>query len=153
MELYNLITNIRNTNKEQEIKKVIDTVRNNLSNLTEERTCFIYSSYLYQELQKNNINSRIVSTKDLLCEYEHRFVLVPDNIEEETYFLIDLTYSQFDKKEPLFDKLLKDGYQQINNDLWNFYLSQVTREEKGISSSLSDAYFGINNSYKNKSSY
>jgi len=150
MELYNMITNIKNANKEEEIKKAIEITKNNLSNLTEERTCFIYSSYIYQELQKNHINSRIISTKDLSYEYEHRFILVPDNVEEETYFLIDLTYSQFNTKEPLFDKLSNNGYQKINNDLWTFYLSQVTQNEKGINLSLSDTYFDIKKSSKNK---
>jgi len=139
MELYDLMKNIRKTDYEQAIINTINKTKNKLTSLTEERTCFLYSSYIYEELKNNHIPARIISTKDLNYDYEHRFVLVP-NTNEDNYFIIDLTFSQFNNKE-LFNDLLNKGYQKINNDLLSFYLPVVTNDNKDIEVSLDDIFY------------
>ena len=144
MELYDWMKNIRKTNVEEEIKNSIITTKEKLNNLTEDRTCFIYSSYLYEELKNKHIPARIISTKDLGYDYEHRFVLVSNEIEEDNYYLIDLTFSQFlqkNEKNPLFLSLLENGYQEINNDLWTFYIEYVTGNQNEIPFSLDKIFY------------
>lgn len=144
MDLYNMMRNIRNINTEEEIKKSIEKVKETLRNITENKRCFIYSSYVYEELRNNHITSRIISTKDLGYNYEHRFVLVPNEIEEDSYFLIDLTFKQFINQEVdnvIFKTLLEDGYQKINNDLWFFYLQYATGNVEQIPCSLDNAFY------------
>lgn len=139
-----MMKNIRNTNTEQEIKKSIEIVKEKLNSLTDDRTCFIYSSYVYEELRNNHITSRIISTKDLGYDYEHRFVLVPNDVEEDNYFLIDLTFKQFTNQEVdnvIFKTLLEDGYQKISNDLWFFYLQYATGNVEQIPCSLDNAFY------------
>lgn len=74
----NYLTNITKINYEEEIKKVIEKVNTTYKDLIKEQTCFLYSSFIYEELKNKHIISRIISTKDLGIEYEHRFVLVKE---------------------------------------------------------------------------
>ena len=50
MNLMDKILNIKNVNYEECIKKAIQKTKIELKDLDEERMCFIYSSYLYQNL-------------------------------------------------------------------------------------------------------
>ena len=69
--------------------------------------------------------------------FSHRFVLVYDN---NYYYLLDLTYKQFLNKDARFLKLLKEGYQKINNDDFNYYLKNIlTSEFKN--KDLEDAFY------------
>ncbi len=84
---------------------------------------FIWESKRYVSL------AYIVDTDDLGFDYKHRFVLVPDN---NLYYLVDLTYKQFGKDDDILSKLYNEGYELIDNDKYNYYLSKVTGSEKDI---------------------
>lgn len=151
MELYDLMKNIRNISKEDEIIKAIAKTKEKLNGLTEERMCKVYSSAIYDELQKAHVSSRIIKTTDLMPGYDHTFVLVPENSAQEKYYLIDLTISQFPKEQSgVFTHLENNGYQLINNDTWFFYLQHITNN-KEITCSLDEAYYHSLNkkNYKN----
>lgn len=127
MDLFNMMSNIRNTSIEEEIKKTINSVKNTYSNLDIERTCMLYSSIVHENLSKKHIPSRIISTKDLGINYEHRFIIVKNDNKAENYFLIDLTYNQFFNKVPdEFLELSKNGYQIINNEKFKDYIITIT---------------------------
>ncbi len=137
MNLMDKILNIKNVNYEECIKKAIQKTKIELKDLDEERMCFIYSSYLYQNLLEFHLLARIIDTKDLGFSFSHRFVLVYDN---NYYYLLDLTYKQFLNKDARFLKLLKEGYQKINNDDFNYYLKNIlTSEFKN--KDLEDAFY------------
>lgn len=121
-------------NKEDKIKSCIKKVKLELSDLVEEQTCKIYSSYVSDELYKNHVINRIIRTGDL-SSYDHHFVLVPK--DGDNYFLIDLTYSQF--KNDTFKNLLNDGYIVIKKDELNNYLRIVT--SKSLNKEIDDIYF------------
>ncbi len=122
MDLFSKMTNITGINLEEEIITSIKKVKEDLNHLTEERTCKIYSSFLYQELLKQHIPCKVINTLDLGFSYEHHFILIPNN---NTYYLVDLTFSQFSYQENLLDFLLKNGYQEISDFEFNAYLLAV----------------------------
>lgn len=120
----NYLTNITKVNYEEEIKKIIEKVNNKYKDLIKEQTCFLYSSFINEELKSKHIISRIISTKDLGIDYEHRFVLVK---EKEKYYIIDLTYNQFFNKVPeKFYKLNNNGYQIMNKEEIKEYIMSFT---------------------------
>ena len=127
MDLYSRLKNISGTNNEDELIKAISTVRTKLNNLVEERMCKVYSSFLLKELNSSHVPARIINTLDLVLEYEHTFLLVPSN--DIGYFLVDLTFSQFEVESEVFLKLLSNGYQYIDDDSFNNYLSIVISRE------------------------
>ena len=137
MNLMDKILNIKNVNYEECIKKAIQKTKIELKDLDEERMCFIYSSYLYQNLLEFHLLARIIDTKDLGFSFSHRFVLVYDN---NYYYLLDLTYKQFLNKDARFLKLLKEGYQQINNTDFNYYLKNILTSELK-NKDLEDAFY------------
>ena len=122
MILGNLL-NVKNNDIEKIIKSTIKDVNEELDGLHPEQTCLIYSSYVYRALKNVNINARIINTVDLGFDYRHFFTLVPDN---KSFYIIDLTFSQFNNKT--MPKLLKDGYQEVNDQEFNKYLDIVTKE-------------------------
>ncbi len=124
MNLYDKMLNISGKDIEEEIKKSIIETKQQLIGLDQDRMCLIYSSYLYQNLKKRHILAHIIDTKDLGFDFNHRFILVYD----KDYYLLDLTYSQFLDDNPIFIKLLNDGYQKINNKDFLMYLKIVVRE-------------------------
>lgn len=124
MNLYDKMLNISGKDIEEEIKKSIIETKQQLICLDQDRMCLIYSSYLYQNLKKRHILAHIIDTKDLGFDFNHRFILVYD----KDYYLLDLTYSQFLDDNPIFIKLLNDGYQKINNKDFLMYLKIVVRE-------------------------
>lgn len=127
MELYDMMTNILGKNTEAELVSAISCVKEKLKCLDEDRMCKVYSSFLSEELLKRHIPSRLINTSDLNLDYEHVFVLVKRN-DIESYFLVDLTFSQFDSYSVYFSKLLIKGYQSIDDKGLNYYLSLVTKE-------------------------
>lgn len=140
MELYDLINNIKGNNNEEVLKEKIKIVKERLNGLTEERTCKIYSSMLYEELKSESVPSRLISTNDIGAIFDHYFVLVPDNVEG--FYVADLTFSQFNKDEIELLPLLKNGYMFMDNDLFKKYINIVAWGNKDIS--INDLY------YKNK---
>ncbi len=122
-------------NKEDQIKESIKKTRYDLRNIVESQRCKIYSSYLSDVLNKKHILNKIIKTGDF-SNYDHHFILVPKS--QELYYLIDLTYSQFNNNE-YFDDLLKDGYTIVNESMLFIYLSIVTGQV--INQSIDSIYF------------
>ena len=122
MDLYSLL-NIGNNDVESSIKTSIEETISDLNGLIDEGTCKIYSSYLYKHLKDKHIVSKIVDTKnDLLLDYQYWYVEVPVN--ENSNYVIDLTYSQFGCDE-VFSKMYNDGYQLLSNEMYEKYLSNI----------------------------
>ena len=130
MSLYDRMLNIANLNKESIIKRAIENTKSDLDGLDYERMCLVYSSYLYENLKDMSCLAYIVDTDDLGFDYKHRFVLVP--VDDSNYYLADLTYKQFGKDDDILSKLSSDGYEKIDNEKYNYYLSKVTGSEKDI---------------------
>ena len=126
MDLMKKIFNIKGVNYEECIKKAIQKTKIELKNLDEKQMCFVYSSYLYQNLLEQHLLAHIIDTKDLGFSFCHRFVLAYDGIN---YYLLDLTYKQFLNKDAKFLKLLTDGYQTITDREFNYYLKNVLGKE------------------------
>ena len=129
MSLYDRMLNITNLDKESIIRKAIENTKSDLDGLEYERMCLVYNWYLYENLKDMSCLAYIVDTDDLGFHYKHRFVLVPDN---NLYYLVDLTYKQFGKDDDILSKLSSDGYEKIDNEKYNYYLSKVTGSEKDI---------------------
>ena len=129
MSLYDRMLNIANIDKESIIRKAIENTKSDLEGLDYERMCLVYNWYLYENLKDMSCLAYIVDTDDLGFDYKHRFVLVPDN---NLYYLVDLTYKQFGKEDKVLNKLYTDGYQEIDSDKYNYYISIVTGSNKDI---------------------
>ena len=130
MSLYDRMLNIANIDKESIIRKAIENSKRDLDGLDYERMCLVYSSYLYENLKELSCLAYIIDTNDLGFDYKHRFVLVP--VDDSNYYLADLTYKQFGKKDEVLNKLYNDGYEKIDNDKYNYYLNKVTGSDKNI---------------------
>ena len=120
-------SNILNVNKEEAIQEVVNKTKSELEGLTTERTCKVYSDYISRNLHSKNILHRNIDTKDYGYDYSHKFCIVPN---EEDYYLIDLTYSQFNNYE--FVDLLIDGYTDITKDELKRYMDIVGNSKKDI---------------------
>ena len=140
MNLIDKIFNIEDINYEECIKKAILKTKLELQSLDEERMCLIYSSYLYQNLLEYHLLAHLIDTKDLGFSFCHHFVLAYDVID---YYLMDLTYKQFLRKDAIFLKLLSDGYQKIDNLQFNHYLKSILRNEF-IKKDLNDIFVSSN---------
>ena len=105
MKIENII-NIKGVSLEEKIKRTIDETKDELSGLTTETTCMIYSSYLSENLRREHIAHEIVSTKEYEYPYEHIFIVVPK--DEKSSYIVDLTYEQFQSNK--FPELLQKGY-------------------------------------------
>ena len=123
------ILSINQVDQESAIQKSIEETRKELSGLTEDLTCRIYSRVLTSFLRKNHILPVRIDTQDLDCPYSHIFHLVPLNNEE--FYLIDLTYSQFNSHD--FEELSKKGYIKVKNESFNDYLEIVGKNRPNIS--------------------
>lgn len=77
MNLFERMQNIGNKDYEKEIQEAIKEVREELKNLTIERMCKVYNSYLCDKLVKKHIVAHLINTLDLGLSYEHIFVLTP----------------------------------------------------------------------------
>ena len=130
MSLYDRMLNIANIDKESIIRKAIENTKSDLDGLDYERMCLVYSSYLYENLKDMSCLAYIIDTNDLGLSYKHRFVLVP--VDNNNYYLADLTYKQFGKDDDILSKLSSDGYEKIDNDKYNYYLNKVTGSDKDI---------------------
>ena len=146
MELFERMKNIYGFNNEIELKKAIAKIKEELSYLTEERTCKIYSNYLLDELKKHHISARMINSKDLGFDYEHVFVLVLNNTGGG-YLLADLTFSQFNSHNNNFTKLLTDGYQEVTEIEFIYYLSIISGSRDPQIFNL-DSIFLTDNNFK-----
>ena len=137
-DLYDLV-NLSNIPLEKRIQLSIYETKKELQELTTERTCKLYSRYLFSNLTKNHIVSKIISTKDLGAEYDHFFNLVPINTLE--YYLIDLTYPQFQNNK-VFKELYEKGYEKVTDLNFYLYYAIVTGEQSRVS--IHDAFMKSN---------
>ena len=127
MKLEDLL-NLDGIEIEDKIVDSIDDVRVELRDLTTDLTCKIYSSYMREALGNRHLISRIVNTKELGLPYEHLFNVVVDGVDN--YYLIDLTYKQFNNNE--FIDLLLQGFMKINDETFNRYLEIVGKDKINI---------------------
>ena len=139
MDLYKLMTNIQNISYEDEIIRTIAKIKRDLQDLTEERTCKIYSGHIYADLKAKHIPARIINTLDLGGHYEHEFILVPSN-EKEKYYIVDLTFLQFPNNLE-FNFLLQNGYILADNSILSAYLDVISPNLKGMVFRPSDVYY------------
>ena len=135
------ILNIKNQDIKQIIEDSIKETQELLKGLDYNQTCLIYSSLLFEILRRKNILVHIINTKDL-GYYEHQFLLVYDGIN---YYLIDLTYKQFNNK--YLNNLLANNYTLIDDFNFNKYLQIITNSNLSINLSDIFVYRG-NNSIK-----
>lgn len=121
--LYDIL-NIKKIDIEKMIREVIIKTKKELVNLDKERTCLIYTSYLYQNLQDENILSYIVDTmEDLGKDFQHRFIVIPK--DEDSNYVLDLTVSQFGENL-VFKNMESFGYQLLNKDEYDLYIEYVS---------------------------
>lgn len=131
MNFYEKLINIKGLDLNKEIRDVISEVKSYYEDLTIDRTCYIYSSKIYDELKKRGISAHLINTNELDFRYEHYFVLVP--IDEKDYYLIDPTYGQFNSYE-IIQELLLNSYVKLDNEIWNKYIETIDDSKKiGIS--------------------
>lgn len=127
------ILNIRNQDIEVVIRDSIKEVKEKLRGLDYNQTCLIYSSALFEILKRKNILVHIINTLDLGYSFEHQFLLVYDG---NKYFLIDLTYKQFNDNS--LSDLNENGYIEIDDNIFKFYLKVVTNND--LTMDLSEAF-------------
>lgn len=139
MELYEMMKNISGRCNENVLVDAIDDTKDELNGLVEERMCKIYSSYLYERLKRQHISVRIINTLDLGIDYEHYFLLVLN--EMDGYYLVDLTFSQFDVNDEDFAKLKDTGYQILDDNFLNKYLYVVSLGKNNNYCHVTDLYF------------
>jgi len=148
MDLYKMMQNIRGYNYEEYLIISIENVKKALEGLTEERMCKIYSGFLFEELKKNHVPVRIINTFELGVDYEHFFLVIPSNKEDEKYFIADLTFSQFNVEDEIFKDLINKGYQLVDDDLFNFYLKNIAKNQTLNYVHIADAFFLLDQTKK-----
>ena len=131
------------------IKEETDYIK--IDNPTLDRVCKIVSTNINDRLKKENIDSKIINTKNIYDMYEHEFVLSSfiDLDNNVTYYLIDPTYSQFmdkgeydfkaiyppdilkkdDEGKKLLNNLLEYGYSKVNDNDIKRYIGSLLFEE------------------------
>ena len=139
MDLYDKMLNINNLDIEEEIKLTISDVKKELSELTTDQTCKIYSSMIYEKLKEKGILSKLIDTENFGNDFSHMFVIALDNNDK---YLIDLTYEQFKEKEKLND-LLTNGYIKIDDETFKDYLEIVLKSKNSFS--IDDALYQSKN--------
>ena len=127
MNIYDLL-NIGNVDIENSILEVVEETREQLQGLDTDLTCKLYSSAVFDNLNKRHILNRMIETYDLECSYNHRFNMVLDG---ENYYIIDLTYEQFKSEE--LPELKKNGFMLMNDDTFKHYLEIVGYSSINIS--------------------
>lgn len=139
MNLYDKMLNINNLDVEEEIKSTVNDVKNELSELTTDQTCKIYSSMIYEKLKEKGVLSKLIDTENFGNDFSHMFVIALDNTDK---YLIDLTYEQFKEKEKLND-LLTNGYIKIDDETFKDYLEIVLKSKNSFS--IDDALYQSKN--------
>ena len=127
------LLNLDGKTVDEKIKRSIAKTKEELSNLDTERMCMVYSGYLLDNLRREHAICRLVDTNDLGLDYQHQFILVNNG---ESHYLVDLTFDQFG--DDSWDKLLEDGYDQVDDEKFSKYLKVVTKQDS--SKSVRDAF-------------
>ncbi|MBQ3306969.1 MAG: hypothetical protein IJG68_02120 [Bacilli bacterium] len=117
MNYYDFI-NIGNVDIEKAIQDSISEVKDELKDLTQERTCRIYCSHLSHFLHEKHVLHRILDTMDFDYPYSHQFIVVP--INQSLEYVLDLTFEQFQNDS--FPQILKEGYQKMTREQVSNYL-------------------------------
>ena len=121
--------NIANVDLEKAIEESIAETRNDLNNLTDERTCMIYTSYLYMKLLEKKVLAYTVDTyDDLKMDYRHQFVIVPKDGKKN--YVVDLTYGQFGEDEE-FSDIYDKGYQLLSKEEYDDYIKNIKKVGRG----------------------
>lgn len=132
MDFYEKLINVRGKDIESEIRDSLKAACDYYGDLTTERTCFIYSSKIFEELKSRGVSARFIDTEnDLDCSYLHYFVLVPYN--KDMFYLVDPTFKQFSMDEDckdLFKDLLTCGYTVIDDEKWSSFLKIINSSGK-----------------------
>ena len=130
-EFYYKILNIRNSsiNISQILQKTMEELNKEYSNIEKAQMCKVFANNISKILSDNNIDNRILNTKAEFGVYEHEVVLCRGKEDGKIkYFLIDYTFSQFfssnkyfeiinnSRRNDFFNKLLRNGYVEVNND-------------------------------------
>ncbi|MBR2833945.1 MAG: hypothetical protein IKE75_05975 [Bacilli bacterium] len=124
---------------EEKIKNVVNNVKEEISIVKEvDGLCYYASKKITDDLKENGVECDICNINEYAdVDYDHYFVLA---YPREDVYLIDITYSQFAKKNAklrffkkwpselleknnneLLQNLLSDGYAEINDsDLYDY---------------------------------
>ena len=100
--------NVRGINIQEEIENSINITKEKLKDLTINRMCHVYNSYLFEEMKKRHLNVRLINLLDLGVDFKHYFVLVNG---EGVFYLADLTYEQFCNQD--LNSLMSGGGYEI----------------------------------------
>ena len=133
-DLYDIL-NISNIPLEKRLELSIAETKKVLKGVDIKGACASYSRHLFSYLNQNHVVSKIVNTKDLGADYEHFFVIVPINTLE--YYLVDLTYPQFEN-DKLFKELYEKGYEKVTDLNFYLYYAIVTGEQSKVT--IQDIY-------------
>ena len=68
-------------------------------------------------------------------------IILVSNNDRESYYLSDLTFSQFNDKSNLFNDLINKGYQSVDDDLLNCYLSVISKNKFDDYLSLDNLFY------------
>lgn len=148
MDLFERIQNIKNINYEKELQNTIIMVKEELKNIIIKRRCKIYNGHLFRKLIQKHMIVHLINTLDLGLTYEHVFLLVPMTLKDG-YYLVDLTYEQFNNKDEVtFKGLLQNGYQKINDLEFNAYLRNIESNDKIFL--LEDVFYLANSEVQQK---
>lgn len=132
MEFYQKLVNIREKDLEKEVRESLKVTREHYADLTTERTCFIYSSKIYEELRSRGVSCNLMNTNDLGLSYLHYFVMVP--FGKDDFYLVDPTYEQFclNNDNDIFSDLIDKGYILVGRKLLRSYLDCIGNCDKFI---------------------
>ena len=125
MDIFKMMQNVRGINIQEEIENSINITKEKLKDLTINRMCHVYNSYLFEEMKKRHLNVRLVNLLDLGFDFKHYFVLVNG---EGVFYLADLTYEQFCNQD-LNSLMSGEGYMRLNDYLLNKFISLVLRKQ------------------------
>lgn len=144
MDIFKMMQNVRGINIQEEIENSIKITKEKLKDLTINRMCHVYNSYLFEEMKKRHLNVRLINLLDLGFDFKHYFVLVNGNGE---FYLADLTYEQFCNQD-LNSMMSGRGYMRLNDYLLNSYISFVLKNR--VSNLSCDGLFYMDINGKNR---
>ena len=86
MDIFKMMQNVRGINIQEEIENSINITKEKLKDLTINRMCHVYNSYLFEEMKKRHLTVRLINLLDLGFDFKHYFVLVNG---EGVFYLAD----------------------------------------------------------------
>lgn len=143
---FNKMLNVGGNNIEEKIKEAIKQTREDFINVDEKKMCLYYSNHLSDILKEDHIMHRIINTKEgLKYGFRHGFIISPSDLDN-SYYLIDLTYSQFPNHS--IPELLEKGYVLLNKDTdkdkWTSYLKDVSGSVAEKHPNIEETFMKIN---------